>query len=69
MSNGKPCKAHNIPVDICARCRGAAEERQRILEILKDDDKVFYENGECQLENHWPEMCHCSVIKLIEEQL
>ena len=36
MSNGKPCEAHNIPVDICARCRGAAEERERIIALLTE---------------------------------
>lgn len=31
MSNGKPCEAHHIPEDICARCKGVAEERERLL--------------------------------------
>ena len=35
MSNGKPCKAHHIPTDICARCKGAAEERQRVIELIE----------------------------------
>jgi hypothetical protein len=34
MSNGKPCEAHNMPVDICARCTGAAEEYARIMALL-----------------------------------
>jgi hypothetical protein len=35
MTNGKPCEAHNIPSDICARCKGAAEERERIIGVIK----------------------------------
>ena len=35
MSNGKPCNAHHIPTDICARCKGAAEERERIVELIE----------------------------------
>jgi len=35
MSNGKPCEAHHIPTDICARCKGAAEERQRVIELIE----------------------------------
>jgi hypothetical protein len=31
MSNGKPCEAHNMPRDICARCVGAAQEQDRIV--------------------------------------
>jgi hypothetical protein len=43
MSNGKPCEAHSIPVDICARCRGASEERERIIEILRN----LHEKNNC----------------------
>ena len=35
MSNGKPCEAHHIPEDICARCKGAIEERQRIIGLVQ----------------------------------
>lgn len=34
MSNAKPCERHGIPVNICSACRGAAEERQRIIALL-----------------------------------
>jgi hypothetical protein len=49
MSNGKPCTNHNIPENICAACRGAAEERKRIVDkltefarIMADDDQPSY---------------------------
>jgi len=35
MSNGKPCEAHHIPADICGPCKSAAEERQRIIELIE----------------------------------
>ncbi len=41
MSNGKPCEAHHIPADICARCKGAAEERDRIVQMMKDNENWF----------------------------
>ena len=34
MSNGKPCVAHNMPRDICARCVGAKQEYERLMAIL-----------------------------------
>ena len=34
MSNGKPCASHQIPVDLCTRCKGAAEERERIIALM-----------------------------------
>lgn len=35
MSNGKFCKPHGIPENICARCVGAREERERIIALLE----------------------------------
>jgi hypothetical protein len=45
---------------------GKDAERERIMALLRDDDRMLYENGKCQLENHWPEMCNCRVIALIK---
>ena len=42
MSNGKPCTNHSIPENICAACRGAAEERERILEILRHEAAIVW---------------------------
>ncbi len=31
MSLGQPCDRHNIPTSVCSLCKGANEERERIL--------------------------------------
>jgi hypothetical protein len=37
MSLGKQCANHGIPETICSACKGAAEERTRILEIIASE--------------------------------
>jgi hypothetical protein len=43
MTNGKMCEQHNIPEEICARCAGTKEERERIISLSYQMLR-YYEN-------------------------
>ena len=61
MSTRKPCEAHNIPADICARCKGAAEERERIIALIE------MAMCHCEIDCDGGEIGEQSVSSLIDE--
>ena len=49
MTLGTACEPHRVPAQFCAACKGAEEERERIINKLKefarimaDDDQPSY---------------------------
>jgi hypothetical protein len=73
MSNGKPCEAHNMPRDICARCVGAAQEQERILQLLSERmthiESIAADMGEPEDVENWsnyPKSAFLEIERLIE---
>ena len=46
MSLGKQCANHGIPETICSACKGAAEERERIVFKLKEFARILEANDD-----------------------
>jgi hypothetical protein len=50
MSDFEECRRHGLPADLCGPCNAALEERQRIIELLKQEfGEEYYDMGVCGL--------------------
>ena len=58
MSLGTECAPHRIPLQFCAACKGAAEERERCITKLKEFARILKADGQEQ----WRLYIHASDI-------